>query len=109
MLATVKQSTNASMVLTMSQRFISTTCARYLKDSSKASANLVNLQSQTPGESITTGNSFKTFAEYRKSAIQHGPLKKSIHSDFKPILTDYKDYGVSDIFAKNARSNDYRE
>lgn len=91
----------------MSKRFFTTTITRSLKDSSKAAANLVdNTQSIT-----TTGNSFKTFAEYRKSAIQHGPLKKQVvnNSIITPILTEYKDYGVDSSFAKSARSFDYRE
>lgn len=89
----------------MSKRFFTTTIIRSLKDSSKAAANLVdNTQTIT-----TTGNSFKTFAEYRKSAIQHGPLKKQILSNITPILTEYKDYGVDSTFAKSARSFDYRE
>lgn len=102
--------TKQSATILATRRYFSSTFIKALKDSSKASATLINLSSPS-SSSVEGGNSFKSFAEYRKSAIQHGPLKKTLINDvgFKPILTDYKDYGVSDIFAKTARSNDYRE
>ncbi|CCH43553.1 hypothetical protein BN7_3105 [Wickerhamomyces ciferrii] len=101
------------MIAHITKRSFSSTLKSTLKDSSKAAATLVDLRSSniTTNYSNNIGNSWKSFAEYRKSAIQHGPLKKNLllkNNDIEPILTENKDYGVSQSFAEKARSINYR-
>ncbi|ODV70607.1 Dpi8p CYBJADRAFT_9178 [Cyberlindnera jadinii NRRL Y-1542] len=68
------------------------------------SIRLINTSSRA-----ATGNSFKSFAEYRKAAIYNGPLKKSMllrsHGEFKPATPEDRE-----LFAQEAaRHSAYKE
>lgn len=94
-------------------RQFSTSARNLLKDSSKKSAIALNTTAHFAKDRKIQGNSFQSFKDYRKSATQHGPLKKNFMNyslkKTEPIWTNENDYGVSEKSKSIARSFAYRE
>jgi hypothetical protein len=83
--------------------------ARLINTSSRAAAHALEPNHPAAKKAIeAAGNSFASFAEYRKSAIYHGPLKKNFilksNGEMKPVAEEERA-----IFAKAARNSAYRE
>ncbi|CDR37692.1 CYFA0S01e15082g1_1 [Cyberlindnera fabianii] len=96
---------------TTTTRLFTTSALRLLKDTSKNSAIALDINTKVP-KSAEVGNSFSSFAEYRKSAISHGPLAKKLsvnksNNEFDQVLSEARHY--SEAFSKAARHLAYRE
>lgn len=83
---------------------------RLISDSAKVAANVAKTIPESTG--ATAGNSFKSFKEYRKSAVLFGPAKSSpfkTNTKIEQIFTEENDYGVSKSFAESAKNSAYGE
>ncbi|KAH3687984.1 hypothetical protein WICPIJ_001046 [Wickerhamomyces pijperi] len=61
----------------MYARTFSTTARQLINSTAKSNTVLLTKTINPSSARLQVGNSFESFKEYRKSAIQHGPLKKN--------------------------------